>query len=228
MAWWYARSAFYPQLEVSVFSAFDLIKPYGKEVKLEQEDRCSPYQICWGHLEAHPLGLQKDRAQEECWSLWGGSKWGQTRDPLCLGQLSHMRSMPPAVPFLAPVPSLIFINCRLTRQIIQLGCRWVPRRWIIMFNGDLLTLADPGNITSCKVVFPSPLLFMDVVKGPTPSLLQERPLLQPAQSLHWLSCKGVSLAQEPSALGRQLLGGNLSALGMSCLNKVFWGSWPAR
>lgn len=61
-----ARSAFYPQLEVSVFPGFDLIKPYGKEVKLEQEDRCSPYQICCEHLEAHPLGLQKDRAQKEC------------------------------------------------------------------------------------------------------------------------------------------------------------------
>lgn len=85
-------------------------------------------------------------------------------------------------PFPGPCAQSHFYQ--LNHQIIQLGYRWVPRRWIIMFNGDLLTLTDPGNTTSCKVVFPSPLLFMDVVKGPTSSLLQERPLLQPAQSLH--------------------------------------------
>lgn len=36
MARWHAGSAFYPQLEASAFSGFDLIKPYRGEVTLEQ------------------------------------------------------------------------------------------------------------------------------------------------------------------------------------------------
>lgn len=162
MACWHAGYAFYPQFEVLVFSGFDLIKPYSRKVKLEQGDRCSPYQSCQRHLEAHLSGVQRNRAQEESWSPGDVSKLAQTKGPVCPGQLTHMGIRHPGQPYPIPYDQFHFITYRLIWLVIQLENMQGPRRWRnhIVFKIDFADITRPWK--------------RHVFKGPTPSPLQKR------------------------------------------------------
>lgn len=132
----HAGSAFYPQLGVLAFSGFDLIKSYGvgrggvggggAELNWIREADVFLTKPARRPLEAHPWGLQRNRAQDS-WSPRNGSKWAQPKSLLCPGQAHSHGDHASRWPFPCPLAQLYFINCRLTCSAIKLGC---TQEWI--------------------------------------------------------------------------------------------------